>query len=180
MGKGESVMIEYKSNAIILPDKIRGRSIFYNVIPTVCNLKNMLAKLKEKEGDYSQLKQWEKRSYQAYLIDKIKDKLLDSSTEEQKDIIRNHILESKPTDLGANCIDIYLVAYVTENYGSGKTIFFQYIRESGTSDKENSAQAIWQVGKGDGVFLNILQDNGTVLDWNFIARWIKGSDFLGA
>ncbi len=172
-------MFDYKTNAIIIPDNIRGRSIFENVIPTVCNLKNMLGKLKEIGGDYSQLKQWEKRSYQAYLTDEIKDKLLESPVEEQKEIIRKHILGSEPTDLGASCIDIYLVAYVAENYGNGKKMFFQYVREKGITDKENSAQAIWQVGKGDGVFLNILQDNGAVLDWNFIAHWIKGPDFFG-
>ena len=39
--------------------------------------------------------------------------------------------------------------------------------------KKNSAQAIWQVGKGDGVYLGILNLDGTVKDWNFINKWIK-------
>jgi hypothetical protein len=167
-------MIGYKPNSIILPDNIRGRSILENVIPTVCNLKNMLTKLKENKGDYTKLKQWEKRSYKAYLIAEIKEKLLNSSVKEQKDIIRKHILNADPKNLGASCIDIYLVAHVMENYGGGKSRFFQYIKESGISEKENSAQAIWQVGKGDGEYLEILFNDGTVRDWNFIAKWVKG------
>jgi len=52
-------------------------------------------------------------------------------------------------------------------------MFFKYIREKEISDKENSAQAIWQVGKGDGVYLDILHNDGTVKDWGFIKEWAK-------
>ena len=40
------------------------------------------------------------------------------------------------------------------------------------SDKPGSAQAIWQVGKGDGVYLGILNEDGMVKDWDFIKLWI--------
>ncbi|MBU9723825.1 MULTISPECIES: hypothetical protein [Bacillaceae] len=158
-----------------LPEKIRGRSIHSNVIPTVCNIKNMLDKLVEVNGDVTQLKQWEKRSYYAYKIDKIKDQLLQSNSRERVQIIRNHILQEQPGNLGASCIDIYLVAYVSQSYGPGKSTFFNYIKTSGISDKENTAQAIWQVGKGDGVYLNILHNDGTVRDWGFTKKWVEGS-----
>lgn len=155
-----------------LPDNLRGRSIHAKVIPTVCNLKNMLNKLVQVQGDFSQLKQWEKRSYKAYKIDEIKNKLINSSEVKRGQIVRNHILSNHPSDFGASCIDIYLVAYVAETYGAGKDIFFEYIMENGISDKYNSAQAIWQVGKGDGVYLGILNDDGTIKDWNFINKWL--------
>lgn len=74
----------------------------------------------------------------------------------------------------ASCIDIYLVAYVAETYGTGKEKFYEYIRNNGISNKINSAQAIWQVGKGDGVFLGIRNNDGTVKDWDFINEWING------
>lgn len=61
-----------------LPNNLRGRSIYTKVIPTVCNLDNMLGKLAELHGDISQLKQWEKRSYQAYRIEDIKSMILNS------------------------------------------------------------------------------------------------------
>jgi hypothetical protein len=157
-----------------LPGNLRGRSIHFKVIPTVCNLKNMLKKLIEVQGDFFKLKQWEKRSFKAYQIEKIKGQILKAPLEEQKEIIRNHILTGNPNDFGASCIDIYLVAFVSEMCGKGKDKFFDYIRKNGISDQIGSAQAIWQVGKGDGVFLNILNDDGTIKDWNFIASWVKG------
>jgi hypothetical protein len=163
-----------KPTKIYLPDNLRGRSIHDNVIPTVCNLKNMLLKLKELHGDVSLLKPWEKRSYDAYWIDKVKIKILNSHKEDWKEIIGNHILRGDPSDFGASCIDIYLVAYVAETFGAGKKRFFQYVKEKGISQKDNTAQAIWQVGKGDGVFLDILHDDGTIKDAEFIKKWING------
>ncbi|MPM58077.1 hypothetical protein SDC9_104906 [bioreactor metagenome] len=57
---------------IELPYELRGKSInSEKIIPTVYNLKNMLVKLQEANGDYNNLKQWEKRSYKHYCIDEI-------------------------------------------------------------------------------------------------------------
>jgi len=74
-----------KPTKIYLPDNLRGRSIHIKVIPTVCNLKNTLVKLKELHGDISLLKPWEKRSYDAYRIDKVKIKILNSHKEDWKE-----------------------------------------------------------------------------------------------
>ncbi len=163
-----------KSTKINLPDNLKGRSIYDKVIPTVCNLNNMLVKLKELHGNDSLLKPWEKRSYNAYRVDTVKIKILNSHKEKWKEIIRNHILQGDPSDFGASCIDIYLVAYVAETFGAGRKRFFQYVKEKGISQKENAAQAIWQVGKGDGVFLDILNNDGTIKDVEFIKSWING------
>jgi len=157
-----------------LPDNLRGRSIFEKIIPTVCNLENMLKKLKESHGDVSKLKHWEKRSYEAYRIHEIKAEILDSDEEGWKEIIRKHILARHPSEFGASCIDIYLVAYVGDTFGRGRTKFIEYMKQKGIS-KKNSSQAIWQVGKGDGVYLGILNDDGTIRDAKFIEDWIKGS-----
>ena len=160
-------------NKIQLPDNLRGRSIYDKIIPTVCNLKNMLEKLVKLKGDHSKLEQWEKRSYQAYLIDEIKTQILGTTNKDRwKEIINNHILSKEPSSLGASCIDMYLVAYVSENYGSGKENFSQFIEKKCISKKPNTAQAIWQVGKGDGVFLDILNKDGTIKDWGFFNKWV--------
>jgi hypothetical protein len=156
----------------VLPDNLKGRSIRAKVIPTVCNLKNMLNKLIVVNGDIRQLKPWEKRSYTAYRIEDIKERILNSDKDEWKNIIREHIISKRPSEFGASVIDIYLVAYVVETFGEGKDVFFKYIRDSRISDKQNSAQAIWQVGKGDGVYLDILYDNGKVKDWDFMLKWV--------
>lgn len=162
------------ASGIVLPNHIRGRSIYEKVIPTVCNLRNMLEKLNGVNGDYSQLKPWEKRSYEAYQLDGVKAKILRSKSEDWKAIIRDHILRLDPHELGASCIDIYLVAYVSENHGSGKSRFFQFIMDSRISRKDNTAQAIWQVGKGDGVFLDLLKSDGKIKDYEFFKNWING------
>ncbi len=87
-----------------MPDNLRGRSIREKVIPTVCNLKNMLEKLKKVNGDKSKLKPWERRSYEAYQIEGVKEKILNSEYKEWKAIIRKIILDGNPLDFGASCI----------------------------------------------------------------------------
>ncbi len=72
-----------------LPDNLRGRKLDYKVIPTVCNLENMLYKLVEMGGDLSKLKQWEKRSYKAYLIDEIKSDILLSPVQIGRSLLEN-------------------------------------------------------------------------------------------
>ena len=108
------------ANDYRLPENLRGRSIHTRVIPTVCNLKNMLHKLMQVHGDFTQLKQWEKRSYKAYLIEEIKTSFMTSPEDEWKDIVREHILSRRPSDFGASVIDIYLVAYVGGDYWNRK------------------------------------------------------------
>lgn len=164
--------VNNRQKSIKLPDNLKGRNINNKIIPTVCNLKNMLNKLFEVDGDFIQLKPWEKRSYKAYRIDEIYTKLLFSGRNRWAEIIRNHILSKSQSEFGPSCIDIYLVGYVSETYGKGKERIFQYVKEKNISEKENSAQAIWQVGKGDGIFLGILNEDGTIKDWDFIKKWV--------
>jgi hypothetical protein len=159
-----------------LPDNINGRSLQSNVIPTVCNVRNMLLKLVAVNGDVQRLKQWEKRSYRAYLIDEIKGNIIYADSHQWREILRKHLLQQRLSDFGASVIDIYLVAYVSQTYGIGKNTFFTYINTSGISQKANSANAIWQVGKGDGVFLGIINDDGTVRDWEFMYKWLHCDD----
>lgn len=121
-------MIKNSVSVFSLPRNLRGRSIHLNVIPTVCNLKNMLEKLIELKGNDSFLKPWEKRSYKAYQIENIKLAILFAPTKEMRvQLIKQHILKSDPNDFGPSCIDIYLVAYVAENYKPGKQAFFDYV-----------------------------------------------------
>jgi len=173
-GKQKSDTVGKPAPRFVFPNHLRGRSIYEKVIPTVCNLRNMLEKLSGINGDYSQLKPWEKRSYEAYQLDGVKAKILRSKSEDWKAIIRDHILRLDPHELGASCIDIYLVAYVSENHGSGKSRFFQFIMDSRISQKEKTAQAIWQVGKGDGVFLDLLKSDGSIKDYEFFNKWVIG------
>lgn len=155
--------------------ELRGKKIkSEKIIPTVCNLKNMLSKLAERGGEYSYLKVWEQRAYKHYNIEKIQKQVLAASSDEQINILREHILNNSFEQLGANAFDIYIVAYVAENIDTGKEAFIDYCLNNGLTRTANSSIAIYSVGKGDGVFLRILNMDGTVRDWDFMNRWVKG------
>lgn len=158
---------------ICLEDNLKGRSLTSKVIPTVCNLKNMLKRLKENSWDESKLKQWEKRSFKAYQIGTIKQTLMFKQEYEWPVIIRKHILQIPISELGASAIDIYLVAYLVETFDVDKSMAFHKMTQMGISDKTGSCSAIWQVGKGDGVYLGILNENGSVRDWKFMEAWVQ-------
>lgn len=158
---------------VVLPNQLQGRSLETKVIPMLCHLKTTLNHLVELKGDASLLKQWEKRCYKAYCLGEIQDLILESYPEEWPEIIKEHILRKEVNDLGASCIDIYLVAYVSEMFGVGKAIFIEYIKSIGITTKDNTASAIWKVGKGDGSYLGVLNADGTIRDINFFRQWTK-------
>ncbi|MCT4584453.1 MAG: hypothetical protein N4A54_05955 [Peptostreptococcaceae bacterium] len=164
----------FKENEKIkLKENLNGRSIHKKVIPTVYNLSNLLIKLKQNNWNYSELKQWEKRCYKAYDIASMETRLKEKDLTEQKNIIRNHILSNDIDCFGAHLVDIYIVAYVSENYGTKKEIFEKYLMDNDVTKRSGSVNAIYQVGKNDGIFLGILNNDGTVLDWDFMKRWIS-------
>ncbi len=161
-----------QSNPIDLPDNIRGRNLFEDMIPTVGTLEDTLNKLKQAEGNFTYLEIEEKRSYAAYCIENIGKKILRSGDNKWVDIVKDHILKTDPFDLGANPLSIYLLAYVSENYGQGQERFNEYIIEHKISNNVEDALAIWEVGISDGIYLELLKVDGTVCDWNFFKKWI--------
>ncbi len=158
---------------IKLSQKLYGHSIFEKVIPTVCSLKSMLHHLIELGGDYSSLKSWEKSCYNSYLLGEIKIELMNSDEENRKLLIRKHLLESSDKGFRANVKCIYVVGYVAKLYGPGKGNLRKFVFENGISDRENSVNAIWSVGKGDGEYLGILDNNGRFYDMDFLRKWIS-------
>lgn len=157
-----------------LPYELQGKKIkSEKIIPTVCNIKIVLSKLAENGGEYNKLKQWEQRSYKHYNLERIQKQLLSVSKEEQIRILREHILSNDFEKLGAAPFDIYIVAYVSENIDIGKDAFIDYCLNNGLAGTINSSNAIYQVGKGDGIFLEILNKDGTVKDWGFMDKWVN-------
>ena len=171
--KNGGVEMRDENLKIILPNHLQGRQLDDKVIPMLCGLKKMLVHLVEVNGDQTLLGQWEKRCYKAYCLNEIQDLILESYQEDWPQIIKEHLLRKDPIELGASAIDIYLVAYVTETFGIGKDIFVQYIKDSNITTKDNTANAIWSVGKNDGVYLGILNSDGTIRDINFFRQWTK-------
>ncbi|WP_207652582.1 hypothetical protein [Anaerovirgula multivorans] len=61
---------------------------------------------------------------------------------------------------------------MANEYGVGKDVFTKYIFDNEITDKMNSVNAIWTVGKGDGVYLGVLNEDGSIKDIEFIEKWI--------
>ena len=169
----KSAFTRNQSNPIDLPDNIRGRNLFEDIIPTVGKLDHMLVKLKETEGNFTYLDLDEKRSYAAYCIENIEKKIRRSTENKWVDLVRDNILKTDPFKLGANVLSIYLVAYVSETYGQGQDRFNEYIIEHKISQNIEDALAIWEVGISDGVYLGLLNEDGSVSDWNFFKKWVE-------
>ena len=167
-----STFTRNQTNPFDLPDNIKGRNLFEDVIPTVGKLEDTLNALKKAEGNFTYLELGEKRSYAAYCIGNIEKKLMRSKEDKWIDLLKEHILKTDPFDLGANVLDIYLVAYVSENYGQGKERFNEYIIEHKISSHIEDALAIWEVGISDGLYLELLNEDGTVDDWEFFKKWV--------
>lgn len=158
-----------------LPFELRGKKIKpEKIIPTVCNVKNMIGKLDQNGGDYNKLMQWERSSYNHYSYEKILKEMLDADERKRIQILREHILNSNFDKLGSNPFDIYIVAYVSENIDIGREAFIGYCLNNGMAGTYNSDNAIYMVDKGDGIYLRILNDDGTVRDWEFMYNWVKG------
>lgn len=166
-----NIISEY-SRDIELPRILRGRDIFSKVIPTVCNLKLMLKHLEEGQWKYENLPKWAMPSFRAYKIDRITNRLITTSKEQWIYIIRDHILSLYADDIGASLVDIYLVAYCAKYYGTGLKNILKLAVEKHITENEKSANAIYVVGKGDGVYLNILNDDGTIKDDEFFRKWL--------
>jgi hypothetical protein len=166
--------IEVQNKPFELPYELRGKKIkSEKIIPTVCNLKTVIKKLTENGGEFGLLKQWEQRSYKHYKFEKIQKQVLSANEEGQIKIIREHILNNNFDILGASVFDIYIVAYIAETIDVSKHAFIDYCLKNGLAGTKNSAGAIYQVGKGDGYFLGILNKDGSVRDWEFMNAWVK-------
>jgi len=40
------------------------------------------------------------------------------------------------------------------------------------NEKLNSAKAIYTVGKGDGIYLGLLYNDGKIKNWDFFDEWV--------
>lgn len=159
---------------IDLPIIVRGRNISGSNIPTVCNIYIMLRRLIASKGDMNSLRSWELKSYTGYQIEPIKSRLLVTDSEAQRiEIIKTHILENFPNNFGPHFVDIYLVAYLTESLGPGRSVFMDYLKN--WVPNEGSRSAIRQVGLGDGKYLGLLYQDGTVKDWAFFKKLLGQS-----
>ena len=157
----------------MLPDHLKMRSITESAIPKTYSLKTVLNQMIEMKGLDCTLKSKGKSCYKAYELGEIEDILLESYKEEWPCIVKAHLLSKSLYELGANAIAIYLIAFISENYGPGKEIFSRAVKELEITKKENLIRTIWKVGQCDGQYLGVLNADGTIRDKNFFRQWTR-------
>lgn len=166
--------ILYIKPDIELKDILRERDINSKVIPSACNLKDVLGHLKEKNWCISKLKKYEKSCCDAYRVNEVLPMLKDFEEKYWPEIMKINVLSTYGEDIGANCTSMYLVGYVSENMGPGEHMMQEYCKISGITEKELCVKAIYNTGKNDGEYLGVLNNDGTVADWDFFEKWIMG------
>lgn len=166
--------IKNKKLDVELKEILRERSINSKIIPSPCNLRMMLLHLRDNSWNVSKLKKYEKSCYQAYKLDEVIKLLKNYEENYWPEILRLNLLSIYGNDIGANCASIYLVGYVAEEMGPGEEMVQEYCKLARITDKELSMKAIYNTGKGDGEYLGILNENGSIADWDFFEKWVMG------
>lgn len=157
-----------------IPNQLQGRDIFSRVIPTVSSLNNLCNKLDQIDWDYSELKSWEKTSFNAYNLDNIKAELKQSDDKDRSKIIKSNLLQINAHNLGPHPICIYLVAYFIQlKKSTDLGVFKKFVIDNGISNREASASAIWSVGTNDGKFLNLFDSRLNIIELDFFEKWSK-------
>lgn len=159
---------------IELKDVLRERSINSKVIPCACSLKEVLLHLSEKNWNISKLKKYEKSCCEAYKLNQVLSMLKEFEEKYWPEIMKINVLSTYGEDIGANCAAIYLVGYVSEKMGIGEHMMKEYCKLAGITEKEICVKAIYNTGKNDGEYLGILNEDGTVADWDFLEKWVMG------
>lgn len=159
---------------IELKDVLRERSVNSKIIPNPCNLRMMLLHLRDNNWNISKLKKYEKGCYNSYKLGEVVSMLKNYEEKYWPEIIRLNILSIYGSDIGTNCASMYLVGYVAENMGPGEHMMEEYCKLAGITEKELCVKAIYNTGKGDGEYLEVLNADGTVADWDFFEKWVMG------
>lgn len=157
-----------------LKDILRGRSLNSKVIPSACNIKNVLIHLKDRNWNVYKLKKYERSCYEAYKLDKVIGLLKDYEEKYWPEILRLNILSIYGEEIGANCVAMYLVGYVAENIGCGEAMMREYCKLVGITERDICAKAIYNTGKSDGEYLGVLKEDGKIADWDFFEKWVMG------
>lgn len=161
---------------IDLPRVLRGRAIQTgNVVPTVARLINVINIIQNvNEVNPDSLRSYERTCLKKYnLTNTVLSEILHPlNGDDWISIVRRHILANNFPPLGVHPFTIYTVAWIAQNYGSGATAFREAAQELELGGTDKSINAIWQVGKRDGVDLELLNNDGSVADWSFFRQWL--------
>lgn len=153
---------------------LRGRVLNQDISPINITLESLLQRLDSISWNYSSLSIYAKRVCDAYKLSKIFEQLKNSDMQQRVTIIRENILFLYGGEIGDNCLAIYLFAYCVNRY-SDKT-FSEAVRkfyeETEIIKNTNQINTIINIGKTDGIFLEILDNKGKIIDFPFMNKWM--------
>ena len=158
-----------------LPENLRGIKI--TSISKVINrpkLMNTLSYLKRISWNKNKISTYYKKTFNAYSLDNILDKLMNEKIKIK--LIKDNILNLYKEDIGINCLCIYIVAFFVNQKQVSN--YKEYAECASKYFSENTIKNIWSIGIADGTYLNLIDSNGKILDYDFFYKWayIDGCD----
>lgn len=151
---------------------LRGRVLDQDISPINITLESLLQHLDSISWNYNGLSPYAKRVFDAYKLSKVSEQLRNADIQ-QKIIIRKNILSLYGGEIGDNCLAIYLFAYCVNKYSDNS--FFEAVKKFYEEEiVKNTYQinTIVNIGKADGIFLEIFDDKGRIIDLSFMNKWL--------
>lgn len=159
---------------LCLPRILRGRDIIENIEPKKLTISELLNELEKKSWDRTRLGKRYNNLIDDYKLGALLMKLKEVNKEKRTKIIKNEILELYGDEISSKYVCIYLVAYCTSlnlNYSLRK-IVAEMFNEAGLSYTYYKIKKIIDSGINDGVYLGILNTDGSIKDELFFKNWI--------
>lgn len=153
---------------------LRGRNIINNIEPMKKTLKELLCELERNDWDKSRLIKNYSNLLNEYKLEAELIRIKEAKYEKRVKIIKNHILKLYGNEISNKYICIYLVGYCTSLNldGSIKMIINKLCTDVGVRYSSYMIKKIIDSGINDGVYLGILNNDGTIKDQVFFRNWI--------
>lgn len=153
---------------------LRGRVLDQDISPINITLESLLQRLDSISWNYNGLSPYAKRVFDAYKLSKVSEQLRNADIQQKIIIIRKNILSLYGGEIGDNCLAIYLFAYCVNKYSdkSFSEAVKKFYEEEEIVKNRYQINIIVNIGKADGIFLEILDDKGRIIDLSFMNKWL--------
>lgn len=153
---------------------LRGRVLDQDISPINITLESLLQRLDSISWNYNGLSPYAKRVFDAYKLSKVSEQLRNADIQQKIIIIRKNILSLYGGEIGDNCLAIYLFAYCVNKYSdkSFSEAVKKFYEEEEIVKNTYQINTIVNIGKADGIFLEIFDDKGRIIDLSFMNKWL--------
>lgn len=153
---------------------LRGRNIIENIEPKKQTLKELLSELEKNDWNRSRLLKKYNSLLDDYKLETVLIQLKEAKEEKWVKIIKNQILKLYGDEIMNKYVCIYLVGYCTSLNleDSLRKIVNKLCIDGGISYSSYKIKKIIDSGINDGVYLGILNNDGTIKDQTFFRNWI--------